>query len=126
MNVRRITIATCALVLALGISGARQVSATVDHPCTVAYKGATTNSALGVRAPAFTVSCAGSWTLFEGLQWWRPTAGKWTYGGTRYVSGTGTRTVAAWDRPYHGCHFWRTVVTLKGEAYRTSAEWFCA
>lgn len=121
------TIIVAGLLLGLAGPGGREAHGATATPCTVAWKGTTTNTKLGVAAAPFRISCAGSWQAFEGVQWWADTGrGKWSFGGTRYVYGSGTRLVAAWDRPYHGCGFWRTLVTLKGVSYTSRAEWFCA
>ncbi len=83
----------------------------------------------GIRAGQVNVRCAGSWRAFQGVLWFSDSAtqrGKWSYGGTRYVTGRGNTTIPAWLRPYHGCGYWKQQITIGSVTRYSDVTWFCA
>ena len=82
----------------------------------------------GVRAGKVIVHCAGAWTMFQGVMHYENGTGqqygKWSYGGTRYVSGRGDSVVGPWLRPYHGEGFWKQRVIIGGVQTDSAVTWF--
>jgi hypothetical protein len=88
-----------------------------------------TNPGGGVRAGHVDVRCAGAWSAFQGILYYHDTGdqyGKWSFGGTRTLTGSGDTRVAPWRRPYYGCGWWKQQFTIKGTTRYSTAEWFCA
>lgn len=83
----------------------------------------------GVRAGHVDVRCPGAWSAFQGVLWFSDSAdqyGKWSYGGTRTVTGHGDTRIAAWLRPYHGCGFWRQRIIIGTTSRDSATTWFCS
>lgn len=83
----------------------------------------------GVRAGVVNVHCPGSWRAFQGVMWYSDSAtqyGKWTYGGTRYVTGHGPFTIKPWLRPYYGCGWWKQRIVIAGNTRDSAVSWGCS
>lgn len=83
----------------------------------------------GVRAGKVVIHCATRWDAFQGIMWFSDDAdqyGKWSYGGTRHVTGRGATTIPPWLRPYHGCGYWKQQITIGTETRYSTTTWLCA
>jgi hypothetical protein len=126
-----ITATILALVLALGVAGQGAAGA-ATNTCTAA-PGSVSKTANGnVKAGATRVTCTGAWEADTDVMY-APTkpvftpAGKWSYGGGYYASGTGNATIPSFIRSYHfGCADWRLRVDLNGRVFYGPTSHFCA
>jgi hypothetical protein len=129
MNGKRLAAAIVAVVLAAGIAGTGSAGAAAQSACT-AKPGSVTKTRDGlVRAGATQVTCGGAWTADEDVMYdpVKPLpAGKWSYGGGYYASGTGNAVIPSFTRSYHfGCADWRLRVELNGRVFYGPTSYFC-
>jgi len=103
-------------------------STAASSGCT-AKPGAVREASIGVTAGKVVITCTGSWSAFQGIQWFSGDAssrGRWSFGGTRTVTGKGNTTIGPWTRPYHGTGWWRQVIRINGHEFIGPVSWLDA
>jgi hypothetical protein len=125
----RTTATITALVLVLGIASQAPAGAAGQSACTAKPGSVTKQSNGDVKAGSTRVTCGGAWTADEDVMY-EPVkplpAGKWSYGGGYYASGSGNATIPSFTRSYHfGCADWRLRVDLNGRVFYGPTSHFC-
>lgn len=125
-----ILVGLVALTAAVPATQARPLaqSTTASSGCT-AKPGAVREASIGVTAGKVIVTCRGAWSAFQGIQWFSGDAssrGRWSFGGTRTVTGRGDTTIGPWTRPYHGTGWWRQVIRIDGREFIGPVSWLDA